>query len=138
MVHALKCEERFYDMTIKNEKNYEIRFNDRNFAVGDTIVLSEWNSEKKEYTGRSRICRIKSIVSADDFPQGLKEGYVILGIGFTATTDELQAAMSAAKKAIAAVAENIGVATQKISNTFHNVDWNKAVVEYINNQLNNN
>ena len=138
MIHALKQETAYFKLTIKNKKNYEIRLNDRNFAVGDIIVLSEWNSEKKEYTGRSRIVCIKSIVSADDFPQGLKEGYVILGIGFTTKTDEFQEAMSAAKREIAAVAENISATMQKLQNALSSVDWNKAVVEYINNRLNNN
>lgn len=138
MIHALKCEERFYDMTINNEKNYEIRFNDRNFAVGDIIVLYEWNSEKKEYTGRSTAYHIKSIVSADDFPQGLKEGYVILGIGFAATADEFQKAINAIEKAIAAAAKDISVATQRILNAFHNFDLSKALAEYFNNQLDNN
>lgn len=80
MIHALKQETAYFQLTIKNKKNYEIRLNDRNFAVGDYIALNEWDPIEKNYTGRSEICEIESILNSDDFPEGLKEGYVILGI----------------------------------------------------------
>lgn len=79
MIHALKQETAYFQLTIKNKKNYEIRLNDRNFAVGDYIALNEWDPIEKKYTGRSEVCEIESILNTDDFPEGLKEGYVILG-----------------------------------------------------------
>jgi len=34
------------------EKTFDIRLNDRDFQVGDTIKMREWNPKTKEYTGR--------------------------------------------------------------------------------------
>lgn len=48
--HFLKLSTRFFDDVEKRRKNFEIRWNDRGFIVGDWLVLREWDGE--EYTGR--------------------------------------------------------------------------------------
>lgn len=35
------------------KKNYELRLNDFEINEGDTLLLKEWDSKIKEYTGRS-------------------------------------------------------------------------------------
>ncbi|MGR5862821.1 DUF3850 domain-containing protein [Bacillus pacificus] len=57
---------------MKRIKTFEIRKNDRDFHVGDTINLNEWDNERKEYTGRSIAIEILYIT---DYEQ--KEGYVV-------------------------------------------------------------
>lgn len=55
MHHHLKIWPRFFDLVQKGEKSFEVRRNDRSFAVGDTLVLEEWdpaNLPSPKYTGR--------------------------------------------------------------------------------------
>lgn len=48
--HFLKLSTKFFDDVEKRRKDFEIRWNDRGFVVGDWLVLREWDGE--EYTGR--------------------------------------------------------------------------------------
>ena len=50
--HELKTWPGFFAGIVTGEKTAEVRRNDRNFAVGDTLVLREYNAETGEYTGR--------------------------------------------------------------------------------------
>lgn len=55
MHHELKIWPRFFDVVLKGEKSFEVRKRDRPFAVGDTLVLREWDPAKlpqADYTGR--------------------------------------------------------------------------------------
>lgn len=42
----------YFDAIESGKKTYELRLGDFEIAEGDTLVLKEWNAEKKEYTGR--------------------------------------------------------------------------------------
>lgn len=42
----------YFDQVASGKKKYELRLNDFDVAEGDTLVLKEWNKDKKEYTGR--------------------------------------------------------------------------------------
>ncbi|GMR66504.1 DUF3850 domain-containing protein [Bacillus basilensis] len=72
MLHNLKINPVFFEPVLKRIKTFEIRKNDRDFHVGDTINLNEWDNERKEYTGRSIAIEILYIT---DYEQ--KEGYVV-------------------------------------------------------------
>ena len=62
-------------LTDKNGvKTFEVRKYDRDFRVGDILILKEYNGE---YTGKSVTMRICYALSDPDF---VKDGYVILGI----------------------------------------------------------
>jgi len=41
MIHELKIEQAYFQAVIDGDKNFEIRFNDRGFQKGDSLVLSE-------------------------------------------------------------------------------------------------
>lgn len=77
MSHFLKTESRFFLPVIMGEKKAEIRLNDRNFQVGDCIVLSEIDSSKKR-TGQKALLEITHILTHAEFPNGLQENYCIL------------------------------------------------------------
>ena len=59
----------------KGIKTFEIRFNDRNFKVGDVLHLQEYCGG--EYTSREIA---KEVCYMIDNPEYCKEGFVVLGI----------------------------------------------------------
>lgn len=52
MKHYIKCWTEFFDQVIAGNKPWELRVNDRNYCVGDEVVLQDFNNETKTYTGR--------------------------------------------------------------------------------------
>ncbi len=79
MVHELKIESVFFDDILSGLKRFELRRNDRFFAVGDTVSLKEFF--KGKYTGAVLDVRITYILKYADFfvPIGLEPGYCIWG-----------------------------------------------------------
>ncbi len=74
-IHELKTVQPFFDHVVVGLKTFEVRKNDRNFAVGDWLTLREWIPGTKEYTGR----RVnKEVIYMTDFEQ--KPGYVVMAI----------------------------------------------------------
>lgn len=43
----------YFEAILSGKKKYELRLNDFDIEEGDILLLEEWNSETKEYTGRS-------------------------------------------------------------------------------------
>lgn len=87
--HILKLNERYFDAVANGIKTFEIRKNDRNYKVGDTLVLMKANDDGELLTyadhnlGMNLYHEIKAavtyILTHDEF-DGISEGYVILGI----------------------------------------------------------
>lgn len=83
IAHRLKILSIYFKDQISGRKTFEIRKHDRNFKVGDQIILNEidagWGNECKP-TGRICIVEITHILhSSHDAPfEGLKVGYSIL------------------------------------------------------------
>lgn len=42
----------YFDKVASGDKNFELRLADWDIEVGDTLILKEWDHEKKVYTGR--------------------------------------------------------------------------------------
>lgn len=82
--HVLKIYSKYFDAVVKGTKTFEIRENDRNFQVGDILVLLEINEKKKE-TGNSIV---KEVTYITNFMQ--RENYVVLGIAKPQLTTLLQ------------------------------------------------
>jgi hypothetical protein len=79
VIHALKTWPKFFQASWIGLKPYEVRFNDRDFAVGDRLRLLEWDPETRDgYTGREIIASITSILAGKGFM--VKKGYAVLGI----------------------------------------------------------
>lgn len=75
-VHRLKVLVPYYQSLVERKKNFELRLNDRDFRVGDMVVLEEYTGN--HYTGRGIKRKIKYVLK--DCPQfGLKDGYCIFG-----------------------------------------------------------
>jgi len=75
-IHDLKILPEFYQAVINGTKTFELRKDDRGFAVGDILLLREW---EHEYTGRQTQKVVKYILKNCIF-DGLMPGYVIMAI----------------------------------------------------------
>lgn len=73
-IHELKILPEYYKAQVEGKKNFEIRKNDRNYKIGDKLVLKEYDPETNSFTGQSFVTEITFIT---DYQQ--KDGYVVLG-----------------------------------------------------------
>ncbi|HHH7538959.1 TPA: DUF3850 domain-containing protein, partial [Listeria monocytogenes] len=51
MVHNLKINSEYFLPVKEDLKSFEIRKNDRDFHVGDLVILNEFSPEKNIYSG---------------------------------------------------------------------------------------
>lgn len=73
--HDLKVLPDYYADIVCGKKRFELRVNDRDYKLGDTVCLREWNGE---FTGYSFLLTIKYVLK--DCPEyGLMNGYCIFG-----------------------------------------------------------
>lgn len=79
MTHELKILPEYYEPVAIYQKQFEIRKNDRNYKVGDRLVLKEWDGEK--FTGREVVRYVNYILY--DWQSGLKDGYCIMNLKST-------------------------------------------------------
>lgn len=77
MTHELKILPKWFNDVAAGVKNFEIRRNDRPFAVGDKLLLKEW--ERGKYTGREITKEITYIYQGDG-TYGLSEEFCVLGL----------------------------------------------------------
>jgi hypothetical protein len=75
MVHGLKITPNYFEKVVSKEKTFEVRYNDRNFQVGDILKLMEYVDGS--YTGRSVYAKITYILR--DF-EGLQPNFVVISI----------------------------------------------------------
>jgi len=78
-VHHLKTWPKFFKALDLGFKRYELRRDDRDFRVGDTLVLEEWDPKTKKYT--YKYCYRSILYIMRDFP-GLKKGYCLMSLGY--------------------------------------------------------
>ena len=77
-VHVLKIYPEYYDDVANGIKTFELRKNDRDYQIGDIVLLNEYDSKTERYTGR--ICGFE-IIYIYSGSIGLQPDYIILGIG---------------------------------------------------------
>lgn len=77
-VHAVKCWPQYYKAVATGDKTFEVRKADRNYRVGDHIILCCWDPLQQCYTGPRTTCQITYVLAGGSF--GLAEGWCILGI----------------------------------------------------------
>ena len=78
-VHELKCWPAYFAAVRAGGKPFEIRRNDRDFAVGDLVILQEYDPEADTYTGQVEERLITFLLSEEDF--GVVHGFVAIGFG---------------------------------------------------------
>lgn len=77
--HALKCWPKPFAAIRAGLKTFELRHNDRDFAVGDLIELREFDPETGDYTGQTETRLIQFIWS--EAQHGIIHGFVAIGFG---------------------------------------------------------
>lgn len=75
MIHDLKISWAYFDDVLSGKKPFELRWDDRGYAVGDTLLLRE--VKDGAYTGRT--CKKEVTYKLENF-EGLASGWCILGL----------------------------------------------------------
>ena len=76
MRHELKIQPKYFQAVWDDIKRFEIRKNDRDYKVGDVLVLKEWDGEK--YTGSAIVVNVTYIYDGEI--GGLEDGYIVMSI----------------------------------------------------------
>ena len=77
-IHILKTENPHFLDIYQGRKRFELRFNDRNFKIGDFLILREYS---KHFGGYSSSWHAVKVIHMMEGPTlGLAEGWVILSI----------------------------------------------------------
>lgn len=77
-IHELKTWSDAFEPTRAGYKTAEIRLDDRNFQVGDELILREYCPKTKTYSGRSITVLVRHRMEGRKF--GLSENYVLMSI----------------------------------------------------------
>jgi hypothetical protein len=77
--HELKTWPQYFAAVRSGQKRFEIRRNDRDFKVGDILVLREFDPETEAYTGPVEERQITFLLSEEDY--GVIHGFVVIGFG---------------------------------------------------------
>ena len=79
--HYLKIVSDYFDDVKLGYKKAELRKNDRDFRVGDFMVLQEISNDSVrhfvKYTGRTAVCKITHVLTDTQFG-GLQDGFCII------------------------------------------------------------
>lgn len=78
MIHELKTWPEFFEEVFMGRKTFEVRKNDRNFQLHDTLILKEYNNDEQKYTGRQLARTVIYILNGGQF--GVEEGYCVISI----------------------------------------------------------
>jgi hypothetical protein len=78
--HHLKTWPVFFSRLASGEKTFEVRKNDRDYQVGDTLVCEEWNPDQPNagYTGNSLRFLVTYVMPGGNF--GIAPAFCVLGI----------------------------------------------------------
>jgi len=77
-IHVLKCWPAYFEAMRVGRKSFEVRRNDRDFQVGDCIVVQEYNPELGRLSGEAFSVRVVYMLAGGQF--GMPEGYCVMGI----------------------------------------------------------
>jgi hypothetical protein len=84
MIHHLKTWPEYFKAVQSGKKPFELRKNDRNFQVGDVLMLHEYDPEigLNDMSIGSALRLEVTYIFEDDGTFGLEKGYCIMGIKF--------------------------------------------------------
>lgn len=79
MTHALKTYPEYFKDIELGIKKFELRKDDRDFKVGDVLLLQEYNPVNEKYTGKELSVLVEYILRNAEII-GLIPGFCIMGI----------------------------------------------------------
>ena len=78
--HYLKLQTEYFDAVLNGLKTFEVRKNDRDYRLGDTLALMCFHEgEPVKSRPIVDVC-VTYILTHEQFPEGVPEGYVVMGI----------------------------------------------------------
>lgn len=77
-LYKLKIYPNEFKAVKSGRKTFEYRKNERQYTVGDCLLLREWNPETKRFTGNEIIKKVNYILKGGQF--GVPENYIIMSI----------------------------------------------------------
>lgn len=80
MTHCLKIQSRYFEEIQNGDKTFEVRKNDRNFKLGDKVILQEYDIDNNTYSGSEIEMRISYILHGDFKLFGLANDHCVLGL----------------------------------------------------------
>ncbi|MEZ0355393.1 DUF3850 domain-containing protein [Mycobacterium sp. SA01] len=91
--HELKSWPQFFRAIVAGARSHELRRNDRNYRIGDQLLLREYDPEKKIYSGSSCKVVVTSMTS-QDVPcavsgEGLNPEFCVLSIRVVSVSPDL-------------------------------------------------
>lgn len=66
MIIEKKIWSEYFEDVASGNKNFELRLADWEINIGDTLVLKEWDHNKKEYTGREIRRAVTYVIKTKD------------------------------------------------------------------------
>lgn len=76
MNHFVKCWPDHFEKIFDGTKPFELRKNDRDYRVGDQVIIQEWIPETETYTSRVVVWQIAYLI---EDPNWLQPGYCCFG-----------------------------------------------------------
>ena len=85
-VHILKTWPGYFQLVFSGVKKFELRKNDRDFKVGDLLILMEFYPDAQSYSGREVRVVVTGVFRLSDFNDvvgiSVRENVVLLSIKF--------------------------------------------------------
>jgi len=79
-VHYLKLQTEYFDAVLNGLKTFEVRKNDRDYRLGDTLALMCFHGSDPVKCRPTVVVYVTYILTHEQFPNGVPEGYVVMGI----------------------------------------------------------
>lgn len=76
--HKLKTWKQYYRDVYRRMKKFEVRKDDRDFQVGDILILQEYDQLREELTGNEMHKKVTYKLIGGQW--GIEEGFCVLGI----------------------------------------------------------
>ena len=78
-VHVLKTIQPFFDDVLTGRKTFELRRTDRDFHVGDLLLLRDYDAIHETFSGRTVTRRVSYVMPLGFWVDGASD-YVVMGL----------------------------------------------------------